>query len=141
MKKFKELLLRHPTRSKYLLLIIDIFLVLVATKMFINYNNIKLAIEDTALESEQRKLELAFTENFLLPYEKSEYAEFFLKHENNILLPKEFIIKFQSIVPEAITWNDNQTTNNNSSFIRSPQESWKQFFYEQLFIKKNKIER
>ena len=99
MNNLKELLLRHPTRSKYLLLVIDIFLVLVATKMFINYNNIKQAIEETALQSEKKQLELAFTENFQLPYEKSEYAEFFLKHENNILFPREFIIKFQTIVP------------------------------------------
>jgi hypothetical protein len=103
MHKFKDFFLRNPTRSKYLLLVIDIFLVLVATKMFINYNNIKLAIDETALQSEQKRLELAFTENFQLPYEKSEYAEFFLQHENNILLPREFIIKFQAITPVDTT--------------------------------------
>jgi len=97
MNKVKELLLRHPTRSKYILLIFDIFLILAATRMFINYNNIKLAIEEAEYNSQQQRLELAFTENFLLPYEKSEYSEFFLKHENNILLPREYIVKFQSI--------------------------------------------
>ncbi len=135
MNKLKEILLRHPTRSKYLLLVIDIFLVLVATKMFINYNNIKLAIEETALQSERKQLELAFTENFQLPYEKSEYAEFFLKHENNILLPKEFIVKFQAIVPNDTTGNKEELEQK-INFIDSPQDSWKHFFYEQLFIKK-----
>lgn len=134
MHKLKDFFLRNPTRSKYLLLVIDIFLVLVATKMFINYNNIKLAIDETALQSEQKRLELAFTENFQLPYEKSEYAEFFLQHENNILLPREFIIKFQAITPVDTTWN-NQIENKSNSFIESPQESWRQFFYEKLFIK------
>lgn len=135
MNKLKEFLLRHPTRSKYLLLVIDIFLVLVATKMFINYNNIKLAIEETALQSEQKKLELAFTENFQLPYEKSEYADFFLKHENNILLGKEFIVKFQTIMPTTASW-DTKEIKEQSHFIKSAQESRKQFFYEQLFLKK-----
>ncbi len=133
MNKLKEILLRHPTRSKYLLLVIDIFLVLVATKMFINYNNIKLAIEETALQSERKQLELAFTENFQLPYEKSEYAEFFLKHENNILLPKEFIVKFQAIVPTDTT-GSKEELEQKINFIDSPQDSWKHFFYEQLFI-------
>ncbi|MDD3262674.1 MAG: hypothetical protein PHR61_02405 [Candidatus Absconditabacteria bacterium] len=135
MNQLKELLLRHPTRSKYLLLVIDIFLILVATKMFVNYNSIKLAIEETALQSEQKKLELAFTENFQLPYERSEYAQYFLKHENNILLSKEFIIKFQTIDSTNNTGEVKEIENKNS-FIESPQQSRRQFFYEKLFIKK-----
>lgn len=94
-----------------------------------------MAIDETALQSENKKLELAFTENFQLPYEKSEYAEFFLKHENNILLPKEFIVKFQMITPDTTTGN-NQKTEDRTRFIDSPQEWRKQFFYEQLFLKK-----
>ena len=131
MNKLKEILLRHPTRSKYLLLAIDIFLVLVATKMFINYNNIKLAIENTALQSEYKKLELAFTENFQLPYERSDYSEFFLKHENNILLPKEFIIQFQTIQKKDIKKSDLETTNI-KNIIQTPQESRKHFFLEKI---------
>ncbi|HCY21186.1 TPA: hypothetical protein DIC40_05045 [Patescibacteria group bacterium] len=80
-----------------------------------------MAIDETALQSENKKLELAFTENFQLPYEKSEYAEFFLKHENNILLPKEFIVKFQMITPDTTTGN-NQKTEDRTRFIDSPQE-------------------
>ncbi len=137
MNKVKELLLRHPTRSKYILLIFDIFLILAATRMFINYNNIKLAIEEAEYNSQQQRLELAFTENFLLPYEKSEYSEFFLKHENNILLPREYIVKFQSI--QNIENEDTKEEEKHiwDTIISSPQESWKQFFYQQLFIKKN----
>lgn len=103
--------------------------------MFINYTNIQLAIEETAFEWEQKKQEVAYSENFQLPYERSEYSEFFLKHENNILLPKEFIIKLQTIKPSSNTgkvWENTSRTN----FIDNPEESRKQFFYEQLFIKK-----
>lgn len=135
MNKLKEIFLRHPTRSKYLLLVIDIFLVLVATKMFVNYNNIKIAIDETAQQSEYKKQELAFTENFQLPYEKSEYAEFFLKHENNILLAKEFIVKFQTIIPSSQTGSTKQEKDT-TRFIESAQASRRQFFYEQLFLKK-----
>lgn len=136
MNKFKELLLRHPTRSKYILLILDIFFVLVATKMFINYTNIKQAIDETAMQSEEKQMELGYTENFQLPYERSEFAEFFLKHENNILLPKEFIIKFESIKP--IETEPKEEKKVDAHFIKTPQESRKQFFYEKLIIKTNK---
>jgi hypothetical protein len=71
------------------------FLVLMAIKIFINYNNIEQAIEQTALESYTKAEELGYTQNFQLAYEKSDYAQRFLKHENNMLLPGEIIIKFQ----------------------------------------------
>ena len=135
MNKLKELLLRHPTRSKYILLVIDIFLALVATKMFINYTNIRQAINEAAEQSEYKRQELAFTENFQLPYERSDFAEFFLKHENNILLGKEFIIKFQRTVPQTNTGTNKQDLNK-AHFIETPEQSWNQFFYEQLFLKK-----
>lgn len=95
MDKLKYFLLRHPNRIKYGFFIVDMFLVLMAIKIFINYNNIEQAIEQTALESYTKAEELGYTQNFQLAYEKSDYAQRFLKHENNMLLPGEIIIKFQ----------------------------------------------
>jgi len=52
MDKFKELLLKHPTRSKYLLVVFNIFFILVSTKIFINYTNIEDTIQKTIIERE-----------------------------------------------------------------------------------------
>lgn len=134
MDKIKKYLLRHPTRYKYILLIIDIFLILVATKIFINYNNIIKAIDETALESQYKELELAYNQNFQISYEKSDYSALFLKHENNILLPKEFIIKFQKIIPKE----DIQEQSWSIRILKTPQESRKQFLYEKLLLKEQK---
>ena len=93
MDKLKIFILRHPNRFKYGFAIIDMFLVLIAIKIFINYNNIEIAITETAQQSQDKTMELWYAQNFQLPYEKSEYAQRFLKHENNMLLPGEFIIR------------------------------------------------
>ena len=87
MDKLKYMFLKYPNRTKYGFVILDMFLILIAIKIFINYNNIEQAIEQTAQESENKTMQLGFANNFELPYERSEYAQRFLKHENNMLLP------------------------------------------------------
>lgn len=87
MDKLKFFLLKYPTHAKYLLLALDIFFALVAIRIFINYTNIESAILETTEQANQKDLQLAYTKQFELPYEKSDYAKYFLKHENNILLP------------------------------------------------------
>jgi hypothetical protein len=58
MDKLKIFILRHPNRFKYGFAIIDMFLVLIAIKIFINYNNIEVAISETAQQSENKTMEL-----------------------------------------------------------------------------------
>jgi hypothetical protein len=87
MDQIKLFIAKYPTHIKYVLIVVDILLALVAIRIFINYNNIEQAILDTTQHSLQQTQELAFSENFELAYQKSNYAQFFLKHENNMLLP------------------------------------------------------
>lgn len=130
MDKFKELLLKHPTRSKYLLVVFNIFFILVSTKIFINYTNIEDTIQKTIIERELRQEQLAFTKNFQLEYEKSEYSDFFLKHENNILKKNEIIVQLQTIKKTINSWENENITKKH--IIESPKESRKQFFWERL---------
>lgn len=132
MNKLKLLLLRHPTRTKYVLLFLDIFFILIATKMFINYNSIELAIEESNKESQLKEEQLAFAQNFQLNYQKSDYAQRFLKHENNMLRPGEFIIKFQALSKVVESWTQNQT-GRREHILSTPQESRQLFFSERLF--------
>ena len=133
MDKLKLFILKHPNRFKYGFAIIDMFLVLIAIKIFINYNNIEVAITETAQQSQDKTMELGYAQNFQLPYEKSEYAQRFLKHENNMLLPGEFIIKFQdkaSMVNTGSTGGDQKGV---MKLLTSPQQARQQFLKEKLF--------
>jgi len=68
-----------------------------AIKTYVNYLSIEEAITNAIIEKHIISNQLAFTQNFIIPYEKSEYASYFLQHENNMLLSNEFIIKFEEM--------------------------------------------
>ncbi len=130
MDKLKYFLLKHPNRIKYGLIFVNIIFVFMAIKIFINYNNIEQAIIETAKASQDKTEELGYTKNFQLAYEKSEYAQRFLKHENNMLLPGEIIIKFQDKSTMFTTGANKKTT---IKLITTPEESRQQFLKEKIF--------
>jgi hypothetical protein len=103
MEYIKALLRKYPNRIKYGILILDVFAMMVAIKTYVNYVSIETAIEEANFEQQVRTTELAFTQNFLVNYEKSEYAKYFLEHENNMLLNDEFIIKFEEMYQKQTT--------------------------------------
>ncbi|MEI8009439.1 MAG: hypothetical protein WCI00_09090 [bacterium] len=78
-------------------MILDIFAMMFAIKTYVNYISIETAIENATIDQQKQTDELAFTQNFLINYEKSEYAKYFLEHENNMLLSDEYIIKFEAM--------------------------------------------
>lgn len=97
MEYIQALLRRYPNRIKYGILILDIFAMIIAIRTYVNYVSIETAIEEATIQQQVKTEELAFTQNFLVNYEKSEYAKYFLEHENNMLLGDEFIIKFEEM--------------------------------------------
>jgi hypothetical protein len=97
MEHIQALLKKYPNRIKYGILILDIFAMIIAIKTYVNYVSIETAIEDATIEQQTRTDELAFTQNFLVNYERSEYARYFLEHENNMLQGDEYIIKFEEM--------------------------------------------
>lgn len=97
MEYIQALLRKYPNRIKYGILILDIFAMILAIKTYVNYVSIETAIADATMEQQVRTDELEFTQNFLVNYEKSEYAKYFLEHENNMLLGDEYIIKFEDM--------------------------------------------
>jgi type III secretory pathway component EscR len=97
MEHIQALLKKYPNRIKYGILILDIFAMIIAIKTYVNYVSIETAIENATIEQQMKTDELAFTQNFLVNYEKSEYAKYFLEHENNMLQGDEYIIKFEEM--------------------------------------------
>jgi hypothetical protein len=135
MDYIQALLRKYPNRIKYGLLILDVFAMIITIKTYVNYVSIETAIEDATIQQETKTDELSFTQNFLVNYEKSEYAKYFLEHENNMLLRDEYIIKFEEMYQKqkTNTWTstapfvDYQDKN-----VNSPQESWKKFILDKI---------
>ena len=129
------LLRRYPNRIKYGLIALDIIAMIVAIKTYVNYISIETAIADATLEQQVKTDELYFTQNFLVNYEKSEYAKYFLEHENNMLLADEYIIKFEEMYQKQQT-NSWTTTDPYIDYedknVNGPQESWKKFILEKI---------
>ncbi len=94
---------------------------IVSIRTYMNYLAIEVSIENVNQETQQITQRKLYEENFLIPYEMSEYAEYFLRHENNILFPWEFIIRFEE---ERLTTTQIDQENK----IQTPQESRKHFF-------------
>lgn len=120
-------------RIKYGLMIANIFIILIAARMYINYSAIEDAIQDTIIQSQQKTLELAFSENFLLNYEKSEYARYFLQHENNIIGPGEFIIKFEKMPEKTQTGTTEIISQyDQKEYLKTPQQSRNRFILDKM---------
>ena len=136
MEHIYAILRKYPNRIKYGILILDFFAMIFAIKTYVNYVSIETAIENATIGQQNQTDELAFTQNFLVNYEKSEYAKYFLEHENNMLLSDEYIIKFEAMSQkqQVDTWSTTvpYTDNQNSNNVHSPQESWKRFIGDKL---------
>ncbi|MEI7557688.1 MAG: hypothetical protein WCJ45_02340 [bacterium] len=103
MDYIQALLRKYPNRIKYGIFIVDVFAMLLAIKTYTNYLTIETAIDDATIQQQIKTDELAFTQNFLINYEKSEFAQYFLEHENNMLLTNEYIIKFEEMYQKTQT--------------------------------------
>jgi len=87
MKEIRYYLRKFPNRIRYGLIILDLIAMMIAIRVYVNYLNIETAIQDTVIQRESKMAELMFTQNFLVYYEKSDFAKYFLQHENNMLMP------------------------------------------------------
>lgn len=107
---------------------------IVAIRTYVNYVSIETAIEDATIQQLIKTDELAFTQNFLVNYEKSEYAKYFLEHENNMLLGDEYIVKFEEMYQkqEVNTGTSVSPIGYENTVIDTPQKSWKKFIGDKI---------
>lgn len=134
MEKIRYYLRRYPNRIKYGLIILDLFAMMFAIRVYVNYLSIETTIQDTIIQRESKMAELAFTQNFLVHYEKSDFARYFLQHENNMLMPGEYVIKFVENSKKTSTGDQTAApqTEANPNLIMSPQAWWKRFLNEKI---------
>jgi hypothetical protein len=124
-EKFLTFIHKNPILSKYGLAIIVLFAMIVSIRTYMNYLAIETSIESVNEETVQITQRKLYEQNFLMPYEQSEYSEYFLWHENNILFPGEFVIRFENERPP----NLEETEPENS--IKTPQDS-RHYFFENI---------
>ncbi|MCX6824877.1 MAG: hypothetical protein NTY80_01515 [candidate division SR1 bacterium] len=136
MEYIQALLRKYPNRIKYGILVLDVFAMILAIRTYVNYVSIETAIESANLEQVVKTDELAFTQNFLVNYEKSDYAKYFLEHENNMLLDNEHIIKFEDMYQKQQANSGSTSTTPYVDYqdktVNSPQESWKKFILNKI---------
>ncbi len=103
-------------------------------RTYVNYVSIETAIENATLQKHVKIDELDFTQNFLIPYEKSAYASYFLQHENNMLLRNEFIVKFEELHKKQESTDPTASVYAQDVQIdqTTPQVSWKKYIIEKL---------
>jgi len=136
MDSLKAFLRKYPNRVKYGLIALDVFAMIIAIRTYVNYVSIETAIEDATIQQQQMTDELAFTQNFLVNYEKSDYAKYFLEHENNMLLDNEYIIKFEDMYQkqQSNTWDTTTTpyADDQNNVVTTPQQSWQKFIHDKV---------
>ena len=135
MERLRYYLKTYPTRIKYGLLLLDLFAMIIAIKMYVNYVNIQTTIENTIFERQTKMAELAFTRNFLAQYENSDFARFFLQHENNMLSVGEYIIKLDTSPAKSTTWataSQRSLDGPNTDFVSTPEASWQKFLHDKV---------
>ncbi len=118
------------TFIKYWLIVVNIFFMIIAIRAVVNRQLIIDSIEQVTYDTQHTKDYTDYINNFLSPYLKSEFAPYFLAHENNQIFPWEKIIKI-IIIPKndtdaknRITIGTNWNTEQNKNTKRRNYISW-----------------
>lgn len=133
MKDFRDFIDKNSSFIKYTGLVLAIFWSIIATRTYLNYDSIETAIEEVKTETINTQEEMAYTENFLSKYLWSEFADFFLAHENNILEKNEYIIEFKTWTGniEDMTGDVEKFTSPNRA--KNPRDSRRKFLKEKFW--------
>jgi hypothetical protein len=93
MIKLIRFIQKYSTQLKYWLLFFAIIFMIFAIRSYLNNIAILDAIDWVEKEKKAKIDEINFTQNFLTKYLWSDYADYFLAHENSILYKNEFILR------------------------------------------------
>ncbi|NCQ82820.1 hypothetical protein GW750_08820 [bacterium] len=91
-----EIIKRHDTFVKYGILVINVLFMIVAVRAFINYSYINENIDKEYQNIAYIIQRNAYVENFHRSYLQSEYAAYFLGHENNRMYDNEILVRIQT---------------------------------------------
>lgn len=123
-KEYKNLII-------YWLIGLNIFGMIIAIRVFINYRTIVSSIETTIEQTRLLTEQNYYSKNFLKPYLTSGYSPLFLAHKNNRIFAEEKLIALSERVASKEK-NSHQTTWDIPSDIdeQKPQDARKEFLQE-----------
>ncbi len=132
MIKLIRFIQKYSTQLKYWLLLAAIFLMILAIRSYLNNVAILDAIDWVEKDKLAKIDEINYTQNFLTKYLWSDYADYFLAHENSILYRNEYILRLDmNIHQENLTWSTS-TWNQSTWKNMNSQQSWKDFLWKKL---------
>ncbi len=94
--KIMNFLRKHQSQVRWFFLFIDLIFILLTVRTYINYWNIQQTIIMEKKETQKIRENIAYLDNFKKKYLISEYAPYFLAHENNKIFDKEYVV----VLPE-----------------------------------------
>jgi len=106
MKKIWSLILQYNSQVKYILIILVFFTMIVGIRSYITRISIEEAVIQKNYETMLEKERFYYTKNFELAYLSSNFADYFLTHENNSLFRDEIIVNFQTLEVKEITFDN-----------------------------------
>lgn len=111
---------------------INIFGMIIAVRVYINFHTIQSSITKVQAESEYLRLQDKYSKTFLEKYLQSEHASYFLAHENNRILPGEKMIRLLDKSKPGSSNNNSDTSNQAGIPIESltPQQARNKFLWE-----------
>ncbi len=85
LQEIKSFIKQYGTRIKRGLLLANIFLMLIAIQIYMNYLMIIETTESVKAQNQKVQDEIDYINNYQIKFLNSEHAKLFLAHENNIL--------------------------------------------------------
>ena len=123
--------LRYSTYRRYAIFILTVFFSWYGLQAWVNLRSIDTSIQQTKQQVASLNEHTAYLEIFYKNYLQSEYAPYFLGHENGTLYQGEYIVRLrhptdkdEAILPEI--------EQKDSIKISTPQESWHYFIEKRL---------
>jgi hypothetical protein len=121
---------------KYGLLVLNLFLMIMSIRTYVNYSSILLSIDNVKHQITQLDKEIAFLEHIERPFLNSPYALEFLAHESNKLLPRERFVQLLDEAPSEYlsTWetrdDDIVKTIGSGIIYSSSQQARREYLWE-----------
>ena len=131
---------KHTTQIKYGLVVLGAFFMIYLIRALVNYQTILDSTNQVVQDMQTTKQHTDFINNFLHPYLESEYAPYFLAHENNQLFAWERVITINmqdhSLNPDLTTTSgDLRDSPQDSELLSepSPATQWKRYLSEIIY--------
>ena len=132
--------LRHSTYRRYGIFILTIFFSWYGIQAWVNLKSIDTSILQAQENYENLIEKTDYMEKFYNPYLDSEYAPYFLGHENGSLYRREYIVRLKHAVPDNEEPILPEIEKKESILLSTPQQSWNYFIDQKLpFLKERKF--